>query len=377
MTTGNLTCTSITVSGAFTSGAFTASGLITANAGITVAASQAITGTAANSTISDFLSVAATTGTFTNVGGTLSSAAQPYVTSLNANVAIGATVTATNAGISVNGGSDSGKGGQLAFYRGAAQKGTIGSTSLLQGGTSNGLDIRTESTDDVTIHTNQFTLAATFSGANTTLAGSLTAGAASFTTGAFTVASANSSAVTVTGGSGTFEVGTTFHNTSGNFVIGVESTAGGQILSGATGYARVISSFADYPVVIGSNNTLVGTFSKTGLAVTGTLSATGNATISKATQATLFTDFTGTNPIKASWSTYGNVISIYDETNSKAAFNYTFASAGAQTITLGASTTAIKLPGNVAGTPTWVAGDKYLVIDASGNIHVSAVGPAS
>ncbi len=54
----------------------------TFSAGAVIAASQALTGTVANSTISGFLSVAATTGTFTNVGGTLSTAAQPNITSL-------------------------------------------------------------------------------------------------------------------------------------------------------------------------------------------------------------------------------------------------------------------------------------------------------
>lgn len=52
--------------------------------GISIAASKSITGTVANSTISGFLSVAATTGTFTNVGGTLSTAAQPNITSVGA-----------------------------------------------------------------------------------------------------------------------------------------------------------------------------------------------------------------------------------------------------------------------------------------------------
>jgi hypothetical protein len=44
---------------------------------------------------------------------------------------------------------------------------------------------------------------------------------------------------------------------------------------------------------------------------------------------------------------------------------------------LGASATAITTPGHVAGTPTWVTGDKYLVVDSSGHHHVSAIGPAS
>ncbi len=38
---------------------------------------------------------------------------------------------------------------------------------------------------------------------------------------------------------------------------------------------------------------------------------------------------------------------------------------------------AVTIPGHKAGTTTRQAGDCYLVVDASGNIHVSAVGPAS
>lgn len=41
------------------------------------------------------------------------------------------------------------------------------------------------------------------------------------------------------------------------------------------------------------------------------------------------------------------------------------------------SAQALTLPGHASGTPTFTAGDKYLVVDASGNIHVSALGPAS
>ena len=76
-TTGSVTI----AGGLYVAKATNHAGLVTASAGITVAASQAITGTVANSTISGFLSVAATTGTFTNIGGTLSTAAQPNVTS--------------------------------------------------------------------------------------------------------------------------------------------------------------------------------------------------------------------------------------------------------------------------------------------------------
>lgn len=38
---------------------------------------------------------------------------------------------------------------------------------------------------------------------------------------------------------------------------------------------------------------------------------------------------------------------------------------------------AVTLSNHVAGTPTFAAGDKYLVVNASGQIHVSALGPAS
>ena len=38
---------------------------------------------------------------------------------------------------------------------------------------------------------------------------------------------------------------------------------------------------------------------------------------------------------------------------------------------------AVTLTGHVSGTPTFTAGDKYLVVDSSGHIHVSALGPVS
>ena len=62
-------------------------------------------------------------------------------------------------------------------------------------------------------------------------------------------------------------------NTGQTASFGVESSAGGAIVTGATGYATVINSGANVPVQIGVNSTLVGSFSSTGLAVTGTLSA--------------------------------------------------------------------------------------------------------
>jgi hypothetical protein len=63
-------------------------------------------------------------------------------------------------------------------------------------------------------------------------------------------------------------------NTSGRLVWGVESSAGGILLSGTAAYAAVLHSNSTNPLSIGVNNTVVGNFSTTGLAVTGTLSAT-------------------------------------------------------------------------------------------------------
>ena len=73
---GTWTLTSPTLSGTV-GGALSWSGAQTFSAGAVIAASQALTGTAANSTISGFLSISGTTLT-----GTLSTAAQPNVTSL-------------------------------------------------------------------------------------------------------------------------------------------------------------------------------------------------------------------------------------------------------------------------------------------------------
>ena len=63
---------------------------VTLGGGAVIAASQALTGTVANSTISGFLSIAATTGTFTNVGGTLSTATQNSVTTMTGLTTTGA-----------------------------------------------------------------------------------------------------------------------------------------------------------------------------------------------------------------------------------------------------------------------------------------------
>ena len=67
-------------------------------------------------------------------------------------------------------------------------------------------------------------------------------------------------------------------NTGAQLIFGIETSAGGAVLVNGSPYAAVFSNQASYPVQIGSGNTLVASFSSTGLAVTGAVTATGNIT---------------------------------------------------------------------------------------------------
>ena len=65
-------------------------------------------------------------------------------------------------------------------------------------------------------------------------------------------------------------------NTGGDFYFGIERSTGGGIFTGSTAYATVFGTSANNtPVQIAVNNAIVASFASTGLAVTGTLSATG------------------------------------------------------------------------------------------------------
>jgi hypothetical protein len=55
-------------------------------------------------------------------------------------------------------------------------------------------------------------------------------------------------------------------NTSGTFNLGVESSAGGAIITGSTAYAAVLNSGTTAPVQIGVNSELIASFSATGAA---------------------------------------------------------------------------------------------------------------
>jgi len=58
-------------------------------------------------------------------------------------------------------------------------------------------------------------------------------------------------------------------NTSGILLFGLEGSSGGSLLTNGTAYATVLTSVNSQPVEIGVNQTKIGSFSTTGLAVTG------------------------------------------------------------------------------------------------------------
>jgi len=125
--TGNMVLSaSPTLTGTLTAAIANFSGAVGLNAGAVIAASQALTGTVANSTISGFLSVAATTGTFTNLGGTLSTATQNSVTTMTGLVTVGA----------LNAGSITSGFGAINIGTDGVTAGAVTVTSASAGGTS-------------------------------------------------------------------------------------------------------------------------------------------------------------------------------------------------------------------------------------------------
>jgi len=126
---------------------------------------------------------------------------------------------------------------------------------------------------------------------STKFAGALngTVGATTPTTGAFTTLSATGTAATNT----TFlsATGTTtgfnrerIFNTGGDLRFGIDSSVGAEALAGSAAYSSFIGSFTNTPFYLVSNSAIVGTVSSTGLAVTGTLSATGRSGVTMSGQ---------------------------------------------------------------------------------------------
>ncbi len=69
-------------------------------------------------------------------------------------------------------------------------------------------------------------------------------------------------------------------NTGGHVFLGVEASTGGTLFGGTSAYAGVLGHQGNRAFQIASNNSVVGSFTSAGLAVTGTLSATGVVTFS-------------------------------------------------------------------------------------------------
>jgi hypothetical protein len=114
-------------------------------------------------------------------------------------------------------------------------------------------------------------------GATTPAAGAFTTLSATGTITKTNTAATNSTFLSV-GGSTTGNTFAGITNTGGNLTIGLDGSTGGAF-PGTTAYASVIWNYTNTPLQIGVNNALVAAFSSTGLAVTGTLSATGITTV--------------------------------------------------------------------------------------------------
>jgi len=69
--------------------------------------------------------------------------------------------------------------------------------------------------------------------------------------------------------------------------------------------------------------------------------------------------------------------SFYQDTAGSGTKDWAIWNPSAKGIILAPTTGAVTINAHVAGTPTFAAGDKYLVVNATGQIHVSALGPAS
>jgi hypothetical protein len=83
-------------------------------------------------------------------------------------------------------------------------------------------------------------------------------------------------------------------NTGGNYQLGVERSTGGALVVGGSPYATVLTTTGATNIEFGVNLQKVGTFSSTGLAVTGALSSTTGANFATSSG---FVGFGRTSPI--------------------------------------------------------------------------------
>lgn len=256
----------------------------TGNATLGDAAGDTITFNAAAWTLANNITV---TGTWTNLG---------TVSTVDINggtidgTSVGATTPSTGAftTLAANYGKFS---GAIDSYTSAnsvnisfeSNVGTISATRT--GGNFSSLAFKTSGADGngVTRLTLATDGAATFSVAGTTRA--VVSSTGLDVTGAIS-ATATGAALTLSGAT-TSNRRIDISNTGGSLNFGVESSAGGAIITGSTAYAAVLNTGNTTPVQIGVNSVLVGSFTTTGLAVTGAISATTTVATGVYTVATL------------------------------------------------------------------------------------------
>ena len=173
-------------------------------------------------------------------------------------------------------------------------------------------------------------------------------------------------------------------NTAGRMILGVENSAGGSLLTGSTANAVVLNSVANKPVQIGSNNTIIGTFSSTGLAVTGTLSATGRISTTMPSAAEYGFFSTNGNAGTRNWALVANDQAFGDfsikTSTTQGGDPYAGTVIANFTSTALALGVGISLTGGTSGTGYSFSGSApatSLTLDSSGNLGIGTSSPTT
>ncbi len=174
--TGNMVLSASPTLSGTVGGALSWSGAQTFSAGAVIAASQALTGTVASSTISGFLSVAATTGTFTNI------AAFAGITAAFTKAAAGDVISFTNGGATPKTGYFNSNANNVSWMTGAGQTGT-------------GIILNPLAASGTTIYSPNQANYLQVNDTNTNITGAVTMSSTLAVTGATTLNSASSRAV--------------------------------------------------------------------------------------------------------------------------------------------------------------------------------------
>jgi hypothetical protein len=111
-------------------------------------------------------------------------------------------------------------------------------------------------------------------------------------------------------------------NTGGNFNIGRESSGGGSLLTGSTGYASVLNSFGAYPMQFGTNGTLAMTIDSSGNLMVRTTTPYGSVTSATGTGYCFATNSVGNGADHALFTSSGTTVgSITRVGGSNVAYN--------------------------------------------------------